>query len=53
MKIVAEGHVKIVKDNNIAFADKATYTSDNKNVVLEGNPRLVYFTKKNEAAGSK
>jgi lipopolysaccharide export system protein LptA len=53
MKIVAEGHVKIVKDNNIAFADKATYTGDNKNVVLEGNPRLVYFTKKNEAAGSK
>jgi len=53
MKIVAEGHVKIVKDNNIAFADKATYTGDSKNVVLEGSPRLIYFSKKDETAGSK
>jgi len=53
MKIVAEGHVKIVKDNNIAFADKATYTGDSKNVVLEGSPRLIYFSKKNETPGSK
>lgn len=52
-KIVAQGHVKIVKDDNVAFADKATYTGQNKNVVLEGNPRLIYFSKKDEAAGSK
>jgi lipopolysaccharide export system protein LptA len=53
MKIVAEGHVKIVKDDNIAFADRATYMGETKNVVLEGNPRLIYFSKKNETAGSK
>ncbi len=53
MKIVAEGHVKIVKDDNIAFADRATYMGETKNVVLEGNPRLIYFSKKNETPGSK
>jgi lipopolysaccharide export system protein LptA len=53
MKIVAEGHVKIVKDNNIAFADRATYTGESKNVVLEGSPRLIYFSKKDETPGSK
>ena len=53
MKIVAEGHVKIVKDNNIAFADKATYAGESKNVVLEGSPRLIYFSKKDETPGSK
>ncbi|MDD4955294.1 MAG: LptA/OstA family protein [Candidatus Omnitrophica bacterium] len=53
MKIVAEGHVKIVKENNIAFADKATYTGESKNVVLEGSPRLIYFSKKNETPGNK
>jgi len=52
MKIVAEGHVKIVKDENVAFADKATYTGDSKNVVLLGNPRLIYFSKKNETPGN-
>jgi len=53
MKIVAEGHVKIVKDNNVAFADKATYMGESKNVVLEGSPRLIYFSKKDETPGSK
>ncbi len=53
MKIIAEGHVKIVKDENVAFADKATYTGDTKNVVLEGRPRLIYFSKKNETLGNK
>jgi lipopolysaccharide export system protein LptA len=53
MKIVAEGDVKIVKDDNIAFADRATYMGETKNVVLEGNPRLIYFSKKNETPGSK
>lgn len=53
MKIIAEGHVKIVKDDNVAFADKATYTGEDKQVILEGNPRLVYFSKKNETAGDK
>jgi lipopolysaccharide export system protein LptA len=53
LKIVAESHVKIVKDDNIAFCDKATYLAAEKNVTLEGNPKVIYFTKKNEAAGNK
>ncbi|MFA5270739.1 MAG: LPS export ABC transporter periplasmic protein LptC [Candidatus Omnitrophota bacterium] len=52
MKIVAEGHVKIVKDENVAFADKATYTGNTKKVLLEGSPRLIYFSKKNETFGN-
>jgi LPS export ABC transporter protein LptC len=52
MKIVAEGHVKIVKDENVAFADKATYTGDIKKILLEGSPRLIYFSKKNETSGN-
>jgi lipopolysaccharide export system protein LptA len=53
MKIIAEGHVKIIKDDNIAFADKATYIGADKNVILEGNPRLVYFSKKDETPRNK
>lgn len=53
MKIVAEGHVKIVKDDNVAFADRAIYMGEDKQVTLEGNPRLIYFSKKNETAGDK
>ncbi|MDP2923225.1 MAG: LptA/OstA family protein [Candidatus Omnitrophota bacterium] len=49
LRMVAEGHVKIVKDDNVAFCDKVTYVGQEKNITLEGNPRVVYFTKKNEA----
>lgn len=44
-KIIAEGNVKIVKDENVTFADKATYYGDTKRIVLEGRPRLILFTK--------
>lgn len=48
LKIVAESHVKIVKDDNIAFCDKAIYVGQERNVTLEGNPRVIYFSKKDE-----
>ena len=50
LKIIAQGHVKIVKDDNIAFCDKATYQGEEKSVTLEGNPNVIYFSKNNEAA---
>jgi lipopolysaccharide export system protein LptA len=53
LKIVAEGHVKIVKEDNVAFCDKAVYVGQNKNVTLEGHPKVIYFSKKDEAAGNK
>lgn len=42
-KIVSEGNVKIVRQDNVTFAQKATYFSNEQRVVLEGRPRLIYF----------
>jgi len=46
--VVAEGNVKIIKDENVTFAEKATYFGDREKVVLEGRPRLVIFTQEEE-----
>lgn len=53
LKIIAEGHVKIVKDDNIAFCDKAIYLGQEKNVTLEGNPKVIYFSKKDATFGNR
>lgn len=47
-RIVCEGNVRIVREDNITMADKATYLGDEKRIVLEGNPRLFYFPKEKE-----
>ncbi len=39
-KIVAEGHVKIVKEDWIAIAEKAVFFSENERVELTGDPRV-------------
>jgi LPS export ABC transporter protein LptC len=52
IKIVSEGKVKIIRDDNIIFAQKATYISDEARVILEGNPRVIYFSKENETTGN-
>ncbi|MFH1771927.1 MAG: LPS export ABC transporter periplasmic protein LptC [Candidatus Omnitrophota bacterium] len=51
IKIVSEGNVKIVKDENVTFSEKATYWNEQERIVLEGRPRLIYFSKKGEKAG--
>jgi lipopolysaccharide export system protein LptA len=48
VKIVSEGNVKIERENNVTFAQKATYFDADKKIILEGNPRLFYFPKDNE-----
>ena len=48
IKIVAEGHVKIIQDENVTFAQKATYFGQEGRVVLEGAPRLIYFPKEED-----
>jgi len=45
-RIVCEGNVQIVKDDNTTYAQKATYLRTEGKVVLEGRPRLVYHPKK-------
>lgn len=50
IKIISEGNVKIVREENVAYAQKATYHDSDKRLVLEGRPRLIYFpTKENES----
>jgi LPS export ABC transporter protein LptC len=43
VKIICEGNVKIIRDNNVTFSQKATYYASDQRIVLEGSPRLVYF----------
>ena len=45
-KMVAEGNVKIMRGENITFAKKATYFGEDGKIVLEGEPRLIYFPEK-------
>ncbi|MFH1414102.1 MAG: LPS export ABC transporter periplasmic protein LptC [Candidatus Omnitrophota bacterium] len=40
-KIVAKGNVKIVRDENISYSQKAIYTAADKKIVLSGRPKLV------------
>lgn len=40
-QIVAEGNVKIIKDQNVTYAQKAVYLAEEKKVVLSGRPKLV------------
>ena len=44
-KVIAEGDVKVVRDDNVTFADRAVYSEKKKKIVLEGRPRLVIFPK--------
>ncbi len=51
-KIVSAGQVKIVRDNNVTFADKATYFAAEEKLVLEGSPRLIYFPEEGDNSSS-
>jgi len=44
-KVIAEGDVKVVRDDNVTFADRAVYSEEKKKIVLEGRPRLIIFPK--------
>jgi LPS export ABC transporter protein LptC len=43
IKIVAEGDVKIIRDDNVTFADQAVYMEESQKMILEGRPRLIIF----------
>lgn len=48
IKIIAEGNVKMIRDDNVTFAERAVYTEDGEQLVLEGSPRLILFPENNE-----
>jgi LPS export ABC transporter protein LptC len=47
-KIVAEGHVKITRDENVSYSDSAIFTMADKKVTLTGRPQLVMFPEEGE-----
>lgn len=51
-KIISKGNVKIVRDDNITFAEKATYLAKEEKLILEGSPRLIYFPKEDKKGSS-
>lgn len=42
-RIVAEGHVKIARDENTSYSDTAVFTAADRKVVLTGRPHLEIF----------
>ncbi|MCF7870899.1 MAG: LPS export ABC transporter periplasmic protein LptC [Candidatus Omnitrophica bacterium] len=52
IKIISKGHVKIVRDSNVTFAEKAIYLAAEEKLTLEGSPRLIYFPEENDNGSS-
>ncbi len=44
-KVVAEGDVKVIRDDNVTFAERAIYFQKENKITLEGQPRLIIFPK--------
>lgn len=40
-KIVARGHVKIARGENVSYSDEAVYTALDRKIVLTGRPQLI------------
>lgn len=49
-KMVSEGNVKIVREGNVIFSQKATYLGNEGKLILEGRPRLLYFSQNEDTA---
>jgi len=43
-KVVSEGNVKIVKGENVSYAEKAVYFANEKKVTLTGRPKLIIMS---------
>ncbi|HQP91095.1 MAG TPA: LPS export ABC transporter periplasmic protein LptC [Candidatus Omnitrophota bacterium] len=43
-KMNAEGHVKIIKGENVSESEGATFTAADKKLVLTGRPKLTFYT---------
>jgi LPS export ABC transporter protein LptC len=40
-KIVARGNVRVVRGDNVSYSDEATYSAQNRTIMLSGKPKLV------------
>lgn len=52
-KIVSRGNVKIVRGDNISYSDEATYTAEDKKIVLSGRPKLIIYSTEELGAPSR
>jgi LPS export ABC transporter protein LptC len=52
IKIISQGNVKIVRDSNVTFSEKAIYLAGEEKLILEGSPRLIYFPEENDNGSS-
>ena len=43
-KIVCRGNVKIVRGENISYSEEATYTAEDRKIVLTGRPKLIIYS---------
>ena len=43
--IVAKGNVRIIRGDNISYSDEAVYNAKDKKIILNGKPRLVFYSK--------
>ncbi len=43
-KMVAEGHVKITKGENVSESEGAVFTAADKKLILTGRPKLTFYT---------
>lgn len=50
MRIIARGNVKIVRQDNVSFADEAVYNADDKTITLTGRPKLIIYSVEEEDA---
>lgn len=44
VKIVAEGNVKIVRDQDVSYCEKAIYNAQSRKISLIGRPKLVIYS---------
>jgi len=43
-RIVASGNVRIVRGDNVSYSQEAVYTAQDKRIVLNGRPKLVFYS---------
>lgn len=43
-KIVAKGHVRIVRGENTSYSEEAVYTASDKKIILNGRPQLIIYS---------
>jgi lipopolysaccharide assembly outer membrane protein LptD (OstA) len=47
-RMVATGHVKIIRGENISTSDNAIFTASDKRLVLTGHPQLTMYTQEDK-----